>query len=147
METLYMVAAMVAGACAPIQAGVNAQLRLWTRDPVIAAMISFFVGAFGLFAYAVLSRAPFPDWTRAGDIPLWQWSGGLLGGFLVFITVALAPHLGAAALMGLMLTGQMVASLVLDHFGWVGYKAHAINGPRVIGIALIIVGTALVKKY
>jgi transporter family-2 protein len=148
MEALYIVLVLIAGACAPAQAGINAQLvALWTRDPVVAALISFAVGTLALLAFVLLFRIPLPVAKTAAQLPWWIWTGGLMGAFLVATTVAAAPLLGAATMIGFMITAQMLTSVVLDHWGLVGYPVHPVNFQRVIGAILLISGVILIKKF
>ena len=58
----------------------------------------------------------------------------------------LAPRLGAAALIAALVAGQMMASLIVDHFGWVGFAQHAVTPLRPAGAALIVVGVILVRR-
>lgn len=147
MELLYCLLAMVAGACAPTQAGVNAELRLWTGDPILAAMISFSVGTAVLVAYVTLFRVTWPPLATAGGLPWWVWSGGLLGAFLVAATVVAAPKLGAATTMGFMVSGQMLAGLLLDHFGVVGFETHHVSFWRLVGACMVVGGAVLIQKF
>jgi transporter family-2 protein len=147
MEFCYILLAMIAGACAPLQAGINSQLRLWTADPIVAATISFAVGTLGLLAYVMVLRIPWPPFSTAGSLPWWQWTGGFLGAFLVVITIILAPRMGAATMIGFFIAGQMLASLVMDHFGLVGYDMRPASLLRMIGAALLIIGVVLIRKY
>jgi transporter family-2 protein len=57
-----------------------------------------------------------------------------------------APRLGAATLVAALVAGQMVASLALDHFGWVGFTVHPIDPWRLLGAALIVGGVVLVQR-
>ena len=138
--------ALVAGACLPTQAGINVHLSHWTRSPILAAAISFAVGTASLMAYALIARIPIPAVAGLAGRPWWIWTGGFLGAFFVTATVILAPRLGAAAMVALIIAGQMVASLLLDHFGILGYAAHPINGWRVLGVALLVAGVVLIKS-
>ncbi len=147
MDLVYILIALVAGACAPTQAGINSQLRIWTHDPVLAAMISFLVGTLALAAYVLVLRVPFPPIKTVPVLPLWMWSGGLLGAFLVLVSIVLAPKIGAANLMAFMIAGQMVSGIVLDHFGLIGYEIHPTNVWRLIGVALLVAGVILIKKF
>ena len=68
------------------------------------------------------------------------------------IAQAVGPLLPAhpgwrAALVGLVVAGQLVASLVLDHFGWLGFPQHTLSVPRAIGALLILAGVLLVRRY
>ena len=144
---LYILLALVAGFCLPTQAGINTQLNLWSQSAILAATISFAVGTIGLFIYALCLRIPWPEVGTIARHPWWVWSGGLLGAFLVASTVVLAPRLGAASMVALIVAGQMTASLALDHFGWLGYQLHPISGFRILGVFLLVGGVVLIRWF
>ena len=77
--------------------------------------------------------------------PWWVWVGGFLGAFYVLGSVVTAPRLGAAALFAFILAGQAVASLAVDHFGWVGLRRTRSRPGRLVGIALVAAGVAAVR--
>jgi bacterial/archaeal transporter family-2 protein len=139
----YALFALAAGAMLPIQFGINAQLASWVGGSLRAALVSFVVGALGLFVAVLLAARGWPD--RAGDAPWWVWIGGLLGAFYVLGSIVTAPKLGAATLVALILAGQAVASLLVDHFGWVGFDEQPITPLRVVGVLLLAGGVALVR--
>ncbi|MGB6066163.1 MAG: DMT family transporter [Desulfomonilaceae bacterium] len=147
MKLFYILLALVAGVCAPTQAGINSQLRLWTNDPVFAAMISFAVGTVALLFYVLLLRIPWPALKIVFYSPWWIWTGGFLGAFLVAASIILVPKLGAATMLGIMVAGQMVAGVVLDHFGLVGYEVHPANLWRCLGALLVVCGVVIVKRF
>jgi bacterial/archaeal transporter family-2 protein len=139
----YLLFALAAGAMLPIQFGINAQLAEWVGGSVRAAFVSFVVGAFALFVAVLIAARGWPD--RAGDAPWWVWTGGLLGAIYVLGSIVTAPKLGAATLVALILAGQAIASLAVDHFGWVGFEEQPITLLRVAGIVLLAGGVALVR--
>jgi transporter family-2 protein len=140
----YVLFALLAGAMLPLQFGINAQLAEWVGGSVRAALVSFVVGAVALFFAALTTvRDGWPE--RAGDAPWWIWIGGLLGAFYVLGSIVTAPKLGAATLVALILAGQAIASLLVDHFGWVGFEEHPITAVRVVGVLLLAGGVALVR--
>ena len=147
MDLFYILLAFVAGACAPTQAGINSQLRIWTKDPVFAAMISFAVGTVALLFYVLILRIPWPAVKALVYSPWWTWTGGFLGAFLVAATIFLVPELGAATMMAIMVAGQMIAGVILDHFGLVGYEVHPANFWRCLGAVLLITGVIIIKKF
>ncbi len=147
MEYVYILLALIAGACAPTQAGINSQLRLWTNDAVLAALISFAVGTVALAVYVTALRIPWPPLGTAVGLPWWQWTGGFLGAFLVAVTVILAPKLGASTMIAFFVAGQMIASLFLDHFGLVGYHIHPVNMGRILGAVLLVAGVVMIEKF
>lgn len=143
---LLVLIAFLAGVVAPVQAGVNAQLRAVAGHPAWAALASFSVGTLALLAYYTAARLPWPSPTSLARAPWWSWVGGLLGAFYVFSAVVVAPRLGAAVLIGLVIAGQLVASLVLDHFGLVGFARHPINPARVAGALCLLAGVVLIQR-
>ena len=149
MQTFYLliILTLLAGFVIPTQAGINAQLSLWTNSPVLASTISFAVGTVVLIIYSFVARIPLPTLTTAGAQPWWVWTGGALGAYFVAATVFLAPKLGATTMVALLLAGQMVASLVLDHFGLLGYPVHPASFGRIIGVIMIAGGVLLVRIF
>jgi transporter family-2 protein len=72
--------------------------------------------------------------------------GGLLGAVYVLTTIILAPKLGAATLIAAVVAGQMMASLILDQYGLVGFPVHPVSALRLLGAALVIAGVVLVQR-
>jgi len=145
--SLFILLALLAGISVPTQAGINAQLGLWTRSPVLAATISFAVGTLVLILYTLATRIPLPSLATAGQHPWWVWIGGALGAFFVTATIILVPKLGATTMVTSVLAGQMVASLLLDHFGWLGYPQHTASPGRIAGVLLVCGGVWLIKFF
>lgn len=142
---LYAALALLAGATAPVQAGINSRLReTWAGDAVMASFISFLVGTAVLFCYLVASRAPWPG--LPVRVPWWQWTGGALGAFFVTMTIFLSWRLGATAMFALLVAGQLAASLVLDHYGLLGYPVQPLSWQRVLGVILLLAGVLLVRR-
>jgi bacterial/archaeal transporter family-2 protein len=144
----YLALAFAAGACVAFQAGVNAQLSRWVESPLRAAFVSFVVGTIALlFVTLVAVRKAYPSTSRLGDAPWWVWIGGLLGAFYVVVAIVAAPKLGAAALLSSVVAGQMIASVVVDEYGWVGFPERHISPGRIAGIVLVGSGVALVRYF
>jgi bacterial/archaeal transporter family-2 protein len=143
---LLLLLALAAGVLLPVQAGVNAQLRSVVGSPLAAALVSFLVGTAGLGTAAVIFRAPMALRAAWAVSPWWLWLGGLIGALYVVATIVLAPRLGAATLVAAVVAGQMIASLLLDQYGLLGFPTHPINGLRVLGAALVTVGVILVQR-
>lgn len=139
--------ALAAGICIPTQAGINTQLSLWTRSPVLAATISFLIGSLVLLGYTLVARLPLPAWRSAVEQPWWLWSGGILGAFFVAVTIYLAPRLGATNMLAWVLAGQMLAALALDHFGALGYPLQPLSLGRAVGVLLLIGGAFMVRAF
>ncbi len=144
---LFVLLAAISGAVLPVQAGLNAKMGRAVGDPVYAALISFVIGSVGLLLYALLAKVDLSQISQAGSVHWSVWTAGLLGAFYVVAVIILVPKIGAALTFGLVVTGQMGLSLLLDHYGLLGLPLHTINWQRVLGVLLIIGGVVLIRNY
>ena len=146
MIWLLFLVVFVAGGLIAMQAGVNAQLARALGSPVLAAAVSFVVGTLALGVWALGMYKQWPDRATAAGAPWWAWIGGLLGAVFVVVVAAFASRLGAGTLISTAIAGQMVFALALDHYGLVGFTARPAGLWRLVGAALLIAGTILVRK-
>jgi transporter family-2 protein len=79
--------------------------------------------------------------------PGWSWTGGLLGAFYVTAVVVLTPRLGVATTIALVVAGQMLASVAIDHYGLFGVPLRPVNAARGLGAALLVAGVVLLRRY
>lgn len=135
--------ALMAGALFPVQTGINANLRSSIGNPWWATLFSFVVGTFAVGLFLLVARVPLPTELPP---PSWKWIGGALGVIYVGLALILAPRLGAGALVSTVIAGQLIASIVLDQFSWLGYAQHSITLPRVAGAVLVAAGAWLVSR-
>ena len=149
MKPIYfmIVLAVISGAVLPIQAALNAKMGKAVSDPVYAALISFLVGSIGLFLYVIFSQTDLHQISHAGSVNWSVWTAGLLGAFYVAAVIILVPKIGAALTFGLIVTGQLGLSLLMDHFGLLGLSVHTINWQRITGILFIIGGVLLIRNF
>lgn len=143
----YLLLAIGAGAGVAIQFGVNGALRKVSDQPMWASFVSFLVGTLALLLCFVATRRAWPAGGQFAHAPWWVWIGGLLGAFYVVVSVVSGPRLGAAALVACVIVGQVGASIVIDHFGLIGYPVHAANPGRIVGALLLLAGVALVLRF
>jgi transporter family-2 protein len=146
MWVLFLIFAFLAGLALPIQFSINAQLRTVVGSPLVAATISFIVGAITLFTVS-LFKAGFSLNKGIASAPWWVWTGGVLGAFYVLATIILIPRIGAGTTVALVLAGQIVASVLIDHFGLINVPINLLSMPRILGAILVIIGVVLIQKF
>ena len=145
---LYLLLALVAGAVMPTQAATNNKMAVFLNDsPILASFVSFFVGTIALFIYVVASGTSLGALALAKNATPVAWIGGILGAFFVTATVTLVPRLGVALTFSLIIAGQMIVTLVIDHFGLLGVPMKEISAARIGGILLITLGVILIRKF
>jgi bacterial/archaeal transporter family-2 protein len=91
----------------------------------------------------VAARGGFGGLHHVGRTPAWMWVGGLMGLTVVTAITFAQPRIGATAVIGILIAGQLVMGAVIDRFGLFGVHQIAISPPRAIGIALLGIGAAL----
>ena len=143
--TLLIFALIVGGSLAS-QAGVNSQLRVALNTPIQAAFISFLIGTVILRTVSLFQSETWFTRASISALPWWAWLGGVFGAFNIAMSVFLAPKLGALVLAISIVCGQVIASLVLDHNGWLAYPKIELSISRVCGALLIVVGVVLVAR-
>ena len=143
----YILLALAAGAMMPTQAATNNKMAMIVDSPVLSAFISFVVGTIALLVYLLVSGVPLGNLAASKEAPAIAWVGGLLGAFFVASAVTLVPRLGVAMTFSLIVAGQMLVTLVIDHFGLLGVPVKEINLTRLSGILLITAGVVLIRKF
>ncbi|TKR30533.1 DMT family transporter [Luteimonas gilva] len=135
--------AVAIGALLPLEALMNARLGQATRGPLFAAFVTCLGGAAALGMMLMIAR---PSSSPAlQTAPFWLWCAGLLGATYLASATMLVPRLGVAGLICLVVLGQMLSSLLLDHYGVLNAPRPA-DALRAAGAALVAGGTLLVVQ-
>src|SRR5690606_24964458 len=126
----------------PLQALINARLGQASAGPLFASFASFLVGTLVLALALLATRTPLPEARTLAALPPWVWLGGAIGAAFVLCATVLVPKLGAAGLICLIVFGQLIGSLLFDHFGVLG-DVRPVDAWRVLGAVLVAVGVVL----
>jgi transporter family-2 protein len=78
-------------------------------------------------------------------LPWWVFTAGLMGLVVVASLGLSVSRLGLGAGLTLFTGATLVLGAGLEHFGWFD-EARPIDGPRLLGIGLVIFGTWLVVR-
>ncbi len=144
-KAIWILLAFVAGAFLPIQAGLNAKLGKAGQSALHASLASFVVGMLALVIYILATRQTV-SWEGLKAAPSYAWLGGLLGAFYVTVIVLAFPKLGPGLTFGLVVTGQMLFSALLEHYNILVAQPSPISWTKVLGMALIIAGVVIMRK-
>lgn len=145
-KTWWIVLAFAAGAFLPVQAGLNARLGKAGGNAVYASLFSFLVGALALILYILLTKQTV---SLAGirQAPLSAWAGGLMGAFYVTVVVLAFPQLGPGLTFGLIVAGQMLVSLLLEHYNILVAQQHPVSYMKIFGVILIVAGVIIIRRF
>ncbi|GIW84940.1 MAG: hypothetical protein KatS3mg107_0600 [Gemmataceae bacterium] len=143
---ILILLALLTGCCIALQASANSSFRSnLGNQPLYAAYFSI-CGTFVTASCALaLLQPPPPSWSAVQQTPWWNWIGGPLGALIVLAGATLTRELGAALFIALVIAGQLLCSLILDHFAWLGLPHHAVTPGRLAGALLVLAGVVCIK--
>ena len=149
MTTLHwlglLLLAVIAGAVVPFQSAINANLGRGLGHPLWATLASLLVSILVLLPVILALRLPLPSLGFITKAPLWMWTGGAFGVCFISLALVLLPKLGASGFIALAMAGQILASLLLDHFGLFGLVERQLTAPRLRGVVMLIGGVVLIQ--
>ncbi|MAV54452.1 MAG: hypothetical protein CMJ28_00680 [Phycisphaerae bacterium] len=146
MIWLHALWVFIAGMLQPVQSGMNAELSRHAAAPLTAATWNMLIGFVVVALICVISGAPVPGVSLLRSAPIWSLWGGLCGAVIVFTMLFNAPILGAVLLLSCFLLGQLTSSSLLDQFGTLGFPKRPITEQRLVGLAFVVVGVALLLR-
>ena len=140
---LLMVLMVIGGIAVAVQPSINARLAEKTGF-LQAATVSFAVGTLILLLISLTSGQG--SFRRIPDADWWQLTGGLFGAFFVTMTIVGVPRIGITAVLALTIVSQLIAGLVMDHYGLFGMRGIPIDYKRMIGVTLLLAGVFLICR-
>ena len=145
---LLMLLAVGMGALLPFQAAFNTRLARATDGPVVAALASFAIGTLTLLGIALAAGLRLGSIVEAArsQSPT-VWLGGLIGAAYVGSITVFTPRLGVALTFGLLIAGQLVLSVLFDHFGFFGLPVQRLSPGRIAGVLLLLIGVILIRRF
>ncbi len=143
---LWQIVGILAGMASAAQAAVNGRLGVVTGSPLLASCISVMT-VVAIVALINLKQGNFGNLRHLKEEkPVWwSFTGGILGVGVVFLSAFAAPKIGTGMLMIFSVTGQLVFSMLIQQFGWLGSVQKKIGLVQGIGLVLILVGVVMAK--
>ena len=147
MQHGAMTLTALVGATLAVQVGLNATMRGHAGSPMAAALVNFAVGTVFLSAVVWLARgSSLGELSQTLSAPWWAWGAGILGGLYIAASAAFGPMIGGATFLALIVAGQMVTALALDHYGLLGFPVRPLDAWRAGGAMLVICGMFLLAR-
>ena len=146
MTAFWSALGIVAGMLIALQGPINAQLARGLGMPVAAAAASFLAGTVVLVVITLVLTQVQGSAINWHVPPLWMFvAGGCLGAAFVTCALVLTPKLGAAATMAFIVSGQLLAGLLLDRLGYFDLAVRELTLGRIAGACLLVVGALLIS--
>ena len=138
--------AVIIGALIPVQAATNAAMSRVTGSVAITSLALLAIGFGVVAAWAIVTRVPLPSLEAFRHVPAYGYFGGfVIASYLISITF-LAPRLGVGNAIRLVVSGQIVAAVIIDHVGLFGVVVQQLTVGRAIGVVLMIIGVILARR-
>ncbi|QAS51065.1 DMT family transporter [Halobacillus litoralis] len=143
MQWILMLLVFIGGVGMAIQSSVNGGLgqKIGVFE---GAFVSFLVGTVVLFIVMLFFGRG--NIIQVFQVPKWQLTGGLLGAFFVSVMVLSVPRIGVGAAIFTLISAQLIASSLIDHYGWLGMRQIPLDGQRIAGMVLMLVAIILYTK-
>lgn len=144
MSNMVLVVMMACGGLAvAMQPSINARLaeKVGSYE---SSLISFAVGTLAMLVVVMIAGRG--NLRAVAAVSWWELTGGLLGAYFVTMTIIAVPRLGTAAVMAIIIAGQLIAGALLDQFGVFGMRQIPLTSLRGVGILLLCLGASLVMR-
>jgi bacterial/archaeal transporter family-2 protein len=146
MQYGAMAVTAVVGATLALQVGLNATMSRHLASPMAAAFVNFAVGTAFLLVAVLWSRGSLSGLAHAIGAPWWAWCAGIMGGLYIAASAHFGPMLGGATFLALIVAGQVIAALALDHYGLLGFPVRPLDAWRCAGAFLVVAGMFLLAR-
>lgn len=144
MIAIFILTAVLVGSMIPFQALVNAQLNLRIQNPIHAALISFTGGFVTFLVITLMNPSTLPNLKKVTTMSPFLLSGGLIGSVFILAAIICVPRIGPTSWVSLIVAGQLVTSLIIDHYGLMSMPVHSIGLIRIVGVVLLMTGVTLI---
>jgi transporter family-2 protein len=145
MNALNYLIVAIAGVSFVFQQAVNSNLRVEISSPWWAGFVSYLGGTIVMLLAALALREPLSLASVSATSSM-SWTGGIFGAIYIAISILMLPKLGAATVLALLVAGQMIGSIVFDHYGLLGVPVHSVNLSRILGALLLMAGVLLIRR-
>ena len=142
----YIAAAIAIGACVSLQPPINAAMARTLGNPLLAASISIAISLVSVVLVWLAWGKGAGELAQIRALPWWVVIGGMVGVVFVVGGVMVAPVLGVALFFVCVVAGQLLGSTLADQFGAFGMQVKPVNMMKLLGLALVIAGAALVEN-
>lgn len=129
----------MAGVFLALQQSINGELGNYIPLTYVVLIVHL-VGGLCIFVYLKLVKK---EKLKIGPMPVYLYSAGIFGYILVFLTSFTIVHIGATLTTCLSIAGQVIASVVIDHFDLFHIKKVPFNSKRILPILLILTGVII----
>jgi len=83
------------------------------------------------------------DWH---ELPWYMLGAGIFGLILYQTINVTMPRLGTTLMIALIIVGQLLVGIIIDHFGLFGVATRHIDLARILGVVALLIGGFLISR-
>ncbi|MBU3093609.1 DMT family transporter [Clostridium sp. CF011] len=140
---MYKASAVFIGILIAIMVTFNGILANYT-DQYVSILIIHIVGLIAVITVLLFKKEKFKI---PKNTPLYLFSGGFIGVFMVFFNSLCFNLLGASLTLSLGIFGQLVLACFIDHYGLFGLNIYKFKKKKVVGFFIIFLGLVTMIIY
>nr|WP_321358729.1 DMT family transporter [uncultured Draconibacterium sp.] len=140
-KLIFSILAFTGGIALAAQSGLNTQLGLGLKNPLLASLIAFCTSSLVAFILVFVVIRDLPTVSQIKIIPTYLWfSGGLLSVLGIGLYLYTIPKLGISTMISIGLCGQLIFAAIAGHFGWLNLPIEPLTLKKCVGILAMITG-------
>lgn len=143
---IFYVLALLTGALIPIQAATNTVFSKAIGNTLVTGLVVFAMGLLSMAVVMLVTRTPLPTVNRLSAAPVYSYLGGLVIAVYVVVITIITPRIGVGSAIGLIVTGQILCAVLIDHFGLMHVATRPADIKRIAGVLMMIGGIYLVMS-
>lgn len=145
-KLIWQIIALFDGFAFSIESTINGHVGIVLKSPIYSAFLTFLIASIILIVINIL-QGNFKNMKliASAHTPWWNFLGSIIGGINIFINAFLVPQIGIGLATILGLLGQIIISLVIDNWGFLGAEINKINKLQISGILTIILGIVAIE--
>jgi len=138
----YIIWALIAGAFIPLIGILNGRVGRALGEPFYASVMLFGVAIILALVVSVVFGKAAPSVQNLQTLRPMDYTAGFIVAFYVISATVLAGKIGVANFIVMAVSGQIMFSLMIDHFGLFGAPVKPINMTQLVGAVLLLIGLA-----
>lgn len=146
MQVGLLIVTFLAGITLAMQVGCNRALGASLGNAASAIFTNFAVGFAAMALFVTVMQVALPTRAAVSSAPWWSWLGGIFGAFYVITATLVVARIGVVSLLAISIAGQLLASLVIDHYGLLGLAQQSITATKLAGSGLLMIGMWLIIR-
>ena len=139
----------VAGLGIPMMAAMSGQLSMHlglAKGLFVIFTIAFAVSGLYLMYVQGLKTDTIDSEFSLWSVPPVLYMAGLIVVFYMLAVSIVGPKIGIANTIMLVLLGQIISAIIIDHFGLFKYPIVSINPTKLIGVVFMVIGIYLARR-